>query len=128
MYYIVGHCDGKEIQADSTEARIDASSTGGGPGGRVKHGGGLGEGRAADPGPCRTCHEALARKKRERRKLMAMEKTKTPGVYKIVGRKGKVKYRLYVNVKVPDPLSAAGFKWKLKGTTHDTYQNGVDAK
>src|SRR5262249_38017164 len=52
----------------------------------------------------------------------------TPGVYKVTGKKGKVKYRLYVNVKVDDPLSTTGFKWKLKGTTHDTYQNAVDAK
>jgi len=59
---------------------------------------------------------------------MAIEKTKTPGVYKVTGKKGKVKYRLYVNVKVDDPLSTTGFKWKLKGTTHDTYQNAVDAK
>src|SRR5262245_43553117 len=94
----------------------------------AEHGGSLGEGRKADPGPGRTCHEASSRKKGKRGEIMASEKTKTPGIYKVTGKKGKVKYRFYVNVKVDDPLSAAGFKWKLKGTTYDTYQNAVDAK
>ncbi len=59
---------------------------------------------------------------------MATEKTKTPGVYKIIGKKRRVKYRLYINVPVQDPLSTAGFRWKLKGKTFATYQDAVDAK
>jgi integrase len=60
--------------------------------------------------------------------MMAREKTKTPGVYKTTGKKGRVKYRLYVNVQIPDPLSASGFRWKLVGKTYSSYQDAVDAK
>ena len=59
---------------------------------------------------------------------MATEKTKTPGIYKVTGKKGRVKYRLYVNVQVPDALSALGWKWKLKGKTYASYQDALDAK
>jgi integrase len=59
---------------------------------------------------------------------MTKEKTKTPGIDKITLKKGKVRYQLWVNVQVPDPLSPAGFKWKLKGKRFKTYEAAVSAK
>jgi integrase len=59
---------------------------------------------------------------------MPMIKTQTPGIYKVQGKKGKVKYRLYINVQVPDPLSTAGFKWKLKGKTFASYDDAKAEK
>jgi integrase len=59
---------------------------------------------------------------------MAMIKTQTPGIYQVRGKKGRVKYRLYINVAVPDPLSKSGFRWKLKGKTFAKYQEALDAK
>jgi len=59
---------------------------------------------------------------------MATEKTKTPGIYKVTGKKGRVKYRLFVNVQVLDALSASGWRWKLKGKTYASYQDALDAK
>ena len=59
---------------------------------------------------------------------MAMEKTGVPGIYKVRGKKGKVKYQLMTYVQVPDPLSTDGFKWKLKGIRFAKYQDAVDAK
>src|SRR5262249_44944091 len=60
--------------------------------------------------------------------IMAMEKTKTPGIYIIRGKRGKVVYRLYIKVLVPDPLAASGVRWKLKGKTYPRYQDALDAK
>jgi integrase len=39
-----------------------------------------------------------------------------------------VKYRLYINVQVADPLAASGYRWKLKGKTYPTFQAALDAK
>jgi hypothetical protein len=56
------------------------------------------------------------------------EKTRTPGIYKITGKKGGVKYRLFVNIKKPDPQSASGWKWRLKGKTFDSELEAMTAK
>src|SRR5262249_18157079 len=60
--------------------------------------------------------------------VMPMEKTGTPGIYKVIGKKGKVKYQLMTYVQVPDPLSTGGFKWKPKGIRFASYRETVDAK
>jgi hypothetical protein len=60
--------------------------------------------------------------------MMMKEKTRTPGIDKITLNKGKVRYQLWVNVQVPDPLSPTGWKWKLKGKRYKTYEEAVSAK
>src|SRR4029077_18691047 len=60
--------------------------------------------------------------------MMASEKTKTPGISKVIGKKVKVKYQLMVNVQVSDPLSVTGWRWKLKGKRFETYQQALDEK
>jgi integrase len=57
-----------------------------------------------------------------------LEKTRTPGIYKFVGKRGKVKYRLLVNVQVNDPLSPSSYRWKLKVQTFAKEQDARDAK
>jgi integrase len=59
---------------------------------------------------------------------MALEKTRTPGIRKFIGKKGKVKYRLLINVQVPDPLSPTGYRWKLKVETFAKEQEAINAK
>src|SRR5262245_18759354 len=56
------------------------------------------------------------------------EKTRSPGVYRFVGKRGIVKYRLLVNVKKPDPQSMSGWKWGLKGKTFETELGALTAK
>jgi integrase len=60
--------------------------------------------------------------------MMALEKTRTPGIYKFIGKRGKVKYRLLVNVQVTDPLSPSEHRWKLKVQTFGKEQDARDAK
>jgi len=59
---------------------------------------------------------------------MPMEKTGVPGIYKVCGKKGRVKYQLMTYVQVADPLSTDGFKWKLKGIRFAKYQEAVNEK
>jgi integrase len=59
---------------------------------------------------------------------MPMEKTGVPGIYKVCGKKGRVKYQLMTYVQVSDPLSTSGFKWKPKGIRFASYREAVDAK
>src|SRR4029077_10156346 len=83
-----------------------------------------GQGRDNDERDRRASHpEVFAREGGE---VMPLEKTGVPGIYKVCGKKGKVKYRLYITVQVPDPISPAGFRWKLKGKTFAKYQEAVD--
>ena len=53
------------------------------------------------------------------------EKTRTPGIYKFVGKRC-VKYRLLINK--PDPTSMSGRKWRLKCMTFDTELEAMTAK
>jgi integrase len=57
-----------------------------------------------------------------------LEKTKNPGIYLVRGKKGRVVYRLYVHVQIPDPVAPNGYRWKLKVKTFAKYQDAVDAK
>src|SRR6266478_645866 len=83
--------------------------------------------RDHDVGDRREAHLGILEEERGE-VTMPMIKTLTPGIYQVRGKKGRVKYRLYINVQVPDALSTAGFKWKLKGKTFAKYQEAVDAK
>src|SRR4030095_11507515 len=94
--------DGKEIQADQAGAGIDSETARDAPGGVGGHGGALGSRGQANSGTSRTCIKAASQKKTERGEIMARDKTGTPGIYKIIGKKGRVKYRLYINVQIQD--------------------------
>jgi hypothetical protein len=55
-------------------------------------------------------------------------KTRTPGIYKFIGKRGGVKYRLLIEVKKPDPQSASGWKWRLKCRTFNSELEAMAVK
>lgn len=59
---------------------------------------------------------------------MALEKTRTPGIYKFIGTKGKIRYRLLIKVPVPDPLAPSGYRSKMKALTFAKEQDAITAK
>jgi hypothetical protein len=59
---------------------------------------------------------------------MPLEKTGVPAIYKVYGKKGRVKYQLQQNVLVQDPSSPSGFKWKLIGIRFAKFQDAVNHK
>jgi integrase len=54
-----------------------------------------------------------------------MEKTTTPGIYRVIGKKGKTRYRLFMSVPVSDEN---GSRWKSKVKTFSRYQAAIDYK
>ena len=62
---IYSNHDGKEVQADSTQTRVEPVAACQAFGRMAEHGGALGPGRQADTGADRTLHETPSRKKTE---------------------------------------------------------------
>ena len=59
---------------------------------------------------------------------MALEKTRTPGIYKFIGKNGKARYRLVLTLQVPDWTQPSGFRWKSKVMTFNREKEAIDAK
>jgi hypothetical protein len=82
--------------------------------------------RDHDVGDRREAHLGILEK--EGGEVMPLEKTGVPGIYKVYGKKGRVKYQLQQNVQVQDPLSPSGFRWKLVGIRFAKFQDAVNQK